>query len=132
MIEGQGRTGETDERDAGAPDMDAGLRLGDEDWRAVLAALPPLVSARARNSAGTRAFLDAVLWIAATGQPWVQLPPGAGPWHSVYVRFTRWAHEGLWDKVIAALDGRPEKAVPLRRLVGAYRRTRAFPAGHPH
>ena len=131
MIEEQGRAAQTEACDVVALEMDEAPRLGDEDWRAVLAALPPRVSVRARNSARTRAFLDAVLWIATTGRPWVQLPPSAGPWHSVDVRFTRWAHEGLWDRVIVALDGRPETAGPLRRLVSSDLRARV-PAGRPH
>ena len=49
MIEEQGRTGEQEERDAVAPGMDDMLSLDDDEWRAVLAALPALVSARARN-----------------------------------------------------------------------------------
>ena len=130
MIEEQGRAAQTDECGRVVPERDGALRLDDEDWRAVLAALPPRVSVRARNSARTRAFLDAVLWVAATGRPWVQLPRSAGTWHSVYVWFTRWAHEGLWDRVILALDSRPEKAGPLRRLVSSYLRARV-PAGRP-
>lgn len=109
MIEEQVRTGEQEERDAVAPGMDDMLSLDDDEWRAVLAALPALVSARARNGERTRAFVDAVLWIAATGRPWVQLSSSAGPWHSVYVRFTRWAHEGLWDKVIVASMSDPKR-----------------------
>ena len=65
MIEEQGRAAQTDECGRVVPERDGALRLDDEDWRAVLAALPPRVSVRARNSARTRAFLDAVLWIAA-------------------------------------------------------------------
>jgi transposase len=53
------------------------------------------------------------------------LSSSAGPWHSVYVRFTRWAHEGLWDKVIVALDVRSQKAGLLRRLVATYLRSRS-------
>lgn len=131
MIEEQRCAARTDERDVVALEVDGALRLSDDDWCLVLAALPPLVSVRARNSARARAFLDAVLWIATTGRPWVQLPASAGPWHSVYVRFTRWAHEGLWDGVINALDTRPEMAGPLRQLVSTYLRPRAR-ADHPH
>ena len=98
MIEEQGRTGEQEERDAVSPGMDDMLSLDDDEWRAVL---------------------------AATGRPWVQLSSSAGPWHSVYVRFTRWAHEGLWDKVIVALDDRSQKAGLLRRLVTTYLRSRS-------
>ena len=49
MIEEQGRTEEQEERDAVASGMDDMLSLDDDEWRAVLAALPALVSARAQR-----------------------------------------------------------------------------------
>lgn len=96
------------------------LRLDETKWRAVVATLPPLVRARALNGKRTRTFMEAVLWIAVTQQPWGRLPAACGPWHSVYVRFTRWAQEGIWDEVIASLHSRADIAEPLRRLVSTY------------
>lgn len=110
--------------DAETVDTAAALQLDQAHWDAIVATLPPLVRARAMNGARTRAFLDAVLWVAVTGQPWARIPPAWGPWHSVYVRFTRWAQDGIWDEVIASLQSHADMAVPLRRLVTAYRLSR--------
>lgn len=105
-------------------DTTAAGRLDEARWRAIVATLPPLVRARAVNGVRTRAFLEAVLWIAVTRQPWGRLPRTWGPWHSVYVRFTRWAQEGIWDEVIASLQSQVDIAEPLKRLVNDYRMSR--------
>jgi transposase len=101
-------------------DTAAALQLDEARWDAILATLPPLVRARAMNGVRTRAFLEAVLWIAVTRQPWGRLPSVWGPWHSVYVRFTRWAQGGIWDEVIESLQAHADVADPLRKLVSAY------------
>lgn len=56
--------------DTGMIDSADALQLDEARWDAVVATLPPLVRARARNGVRTRAFLEAVLWIAVTRQPW--------------------------------------------------------------
>lgn len=101
-------------------DTAAGLRLDEARWAAIVATLPPLVRARAVNGVRTKAFLEAVLWIAVTRQPWGRLPRALGPWHSVYVRFTRWAQDGIWDEVIASLQSQADIAGPLKQLVSDY------------
>ena len=119
MMEDQGCGPAPDSRNE---DMDSpAVKLDEMRWSAIVAALPPLVRARALNGVRTRSFLEGVLWVAVTQQPWGRLPKACGPWHSVYVRFTRWTHEGIWDVVIASLNLHPDIADPLRRLVSAYR-----------
>ena len=119
MMEDQGCGPAPDSRNE---DMDSpAVQLDEMRWSAIVAALPPLVRARALNGVRTRSFLEGVLWVAVTQQPWGRLPKACGPWHSVYVRFTRWTHEGIWDVVIASLNLHPDIADPLRRLVSAYR-----------
>lgn len=119
MMEDQGCGPAPDGRNE---DMDSpALQLDEMRWSAIVAALPPLVRARALNGVRTRSFLEGVLWVAVTQQPWGRLPKACGPWHSVYVRFTRWTHEGIWDVVIASLESHPDVADALRRLVSAYR-----------
>nr|WP_298129684.1 transposase [uncultured Pseudoxanthomonas sp.] len=101
-------------------DAFAAVQLDQARWDAIVATLPPLVRARAVNGERTRAFLEAVLWVAVTRQPWGRLPRMWGPWHSVYVRFTRWAQDGIWDEVIASLHAHADIADPLQRLVATY------------
>ncbi|MCV6637999.1 IS5 family transposase [Candidatus Albibeggiatoa sp. nov. NOAA] len=52
----------------------------------------------------SRVFVEAVLWIARTGSPWRDLPEEYGYWHRVYVRYNRWSHKGLWDKMFTELS----------------------------
>jgi len=119
MMEEQGEQGLDSEDTGTVPEANA-LQLDEARWDAVVATLPPLVRARAVNGVRTRAFLEAVLWIAVTRQPWGRLPRAWGPWHSVYVRFTRWAQDGIWDDVIASLHSHADIAEPLKQLVSDY------------
>lgn len=120
MMEERGSGQELDDLIAGTGVQGAELQLDQARWDAIVATLPPLVRARAVNGVRTRAFLEAVLWIAVTRQPWGRLPRACGPWHSVYVRFTRWAQDGIWEEVIGSLHAHADIAVPLRRLVTDY------------
>jgi len=52
-----------------------------------------------------RLFVEAVLWVARTGAPWRDLPRRFGPWHTAYVRFSRWSKKGIWARIVAALEG---------------------------
>lgn len=102
------------------------IGLDDLHWQYVVDSLPPLIRVRALNNSRTRRFLEAVLWIAITRQPWGRLEAHCGTWHSIYVRFTRWSHEGIWDQVMASLQAHPDLALPLQHLVGAYRASRPY------
>ena len=119
-MEGQGRKQRLGVENEDVVDQSGMLRLDDARWEAIVTTLPPLVRARAMNGERTRAFLEAVLWVATTRQPWGRMPREWGPWHSIYVRFTRWAQEGIWDEVIASLHSQADIADPLRQLVSTY------------
>lgn len=38
------------------------------------------------------------------GAPWRDLPERSGPWQTIYSRFRRWQHAGVWDRVLADLQ----------------------------
>ena len=97
--------------------------LSDTEW----AVLSPFVF-RAAEAAGRpvrdpRGRLDAVFWLAAHTEPgrapppWAALPPAFGKPDTASRQFRRWAHAGLWTRLLEALadDRRPGIAV-LRRL----------------
>jgi transposase len=56
-----------------------------------------------RSGADNRLFVEAVLWLARTGSPWRDLPEIFGNWNSVFVRFSRWSKDGVWDRLFAAM-----------------------------
>ena len=73
--------------------------ISDADWDRIRDLLPTRGPA-----ADNRLFVDAVLFVARTGIPWRDLPERFGPWNSVWRRFDRWSHAGVWERVFAALQ----------------------------
>ena len=49
-------------------------------------------------------FLEAVLWIARTGSPWRDLPPGLGNWNTVFKRFRDWVKADVFQRIFDALS----------------------------
>ncbi|HEX7801553.1 MAG TPA: transposase [Pseudoxanthomonas sp.] len=94
-------------------------RLSDPQWERISAALPGRVGKRARSGNG-RTFLEAVLWVAENQAYWLDIPKEFGDSHAVYIRFSRWAHDGVWPHVIDALRGPPELNARLSALVKDY------------
>ena len=61
-----------------------------------------------RSRPFNRLFVEAVLWLARTGSPWRDLPELFGNWNSVFVRFSRWSKDGVWDRLFAAMANDPD------------------------
>lgn len=70
--------------------------LTDEE-RAVLGVpLPPERGRWARLAGDNRRFLNGMLHVLRVGCPWRDMDERYGKWDSVYVRFRRWAEQGVW------------------------------------
>jgi transposase len=50
-----------------------------------------------------RRFLNGMLHVLRVGCPWRDMHERYGEWNSVYVRFRRWAEQGVWDAMLATL-----------------------------
>jgi transposase len=44
------------------------------------------------------------MWILKTGAPWRDLPERLGPWQTVYHYFNEWRKQGIYDRIIEALQ----------------------------
>ena len=44
------------------------------------------------------------LYVAANGCKWRALPGRYGPWHTVYMRLSRWAKAGVLDRLFEQLQ----------------------------
>ena len=69
---------------------------------------------RGRPPKDDRVMLSAMLFVLRTGVPWRDLPACYGPWKSVYTRYRRWCHGGLFARMLTILTSGAE--VELRHL----------------
>jgi len=85
--------------------------LTDGEFALLVAMLPPERSGkRGRCYETHRRVLNGVFWVLRTGAPWRDLPERYGPWSTVYDRFRRWRRDGIWQRLLDALEGEARKA----------------------
>jgi transposase len=83
---------------------DSRLLLTDAIWDRLAKALVGLKSrAGAPPKQSDRNFIEAVLYLARTGEPWRDLPERFGKWDAVYQRFRRWEKAGRWRALFERL-----------------------------
>jgi putative transposase len=82
--------------------------LRDAQWLRMEPHLPGKASDPGRTGADNRLFLEAVFWIARTGSPWRDLPDEFGQWNSVFIRFSRWSKNGVFDRLFTAMADDPD------------------------
>jgi transposase len=78
--------------------------LTEEQWERLAPLLPPQKPNVGRPNLDHREILNGILWRLKTGAPWRDLPERYGKWQTVYSRFRRWQRQGIWDRVLAALQ----------------------------
>jgi hypothetical protein len=49
-------------------------------------------------------FLCALLYIVRNGCTWRALPEKYGKWHTIYMRFNRWAKKGIIERIFEELQ----------------------------
>ncbi len=91
------------------------LRISDAFWKAI----EPIIRAvkgttTAPSKLSPRMFVEAILYIARTGNPWRDMPREFGGWNAAYNRFRRWEKSGLWKRIWRHLQSLDDK--PLRSL----------------
>jgi transposase len=83
--------------------------LTDEQWELVHPILPPRKAKTGRPPSGKRLMLNGILWILRTGAPWRDLPERFGPWQTVYDHFRNWRRDGVYDRILQALQIRLDR-----------------------
>lgn len=58
---------------------------------------------KSRPALDSRLFLNGMLYVLRVGCPWRDMYERYGKWNSVYVRFRRWAEQGVWDAILETL-----------------------------
>lgn len=77
--------------------------LSDPEWRIVEPLLPTERGRKSRPSHDNRRFLNGMLYVLRVGCPWRDMHERYGKWNSIYVRFRRWAEQGVWDALLETL-----------------------------
>jgi transposase len=77
--------------------------LKDEEWVVIEPLLPTERGRKSRPAHDNRRFLNGMLHVLRIGCPWRDMHERYGKWNSVYVRFRRWAEQGVWDAILATL-----------------------------
>ncbi|MCT2401178.1 IS5 family transposase [Novosphingobium sp. HK4-1] len=77
--------------------------LTDEEWEVIAGLLSSERNRKSRPLHDNRRFLDGMLHMLRVGGPWRDMHERDGLWNAVYVRFRRWAEQGVWDAILATL-----------------------------
>jgi transposase len=84
--------------------------LKDEEYALIEPLLPPERTGKPGCPPKPhRQMLNGILWVLRTGAPWRDVPERYGPWSTVYDRFRHWRDEGLWQRLVDALQARARK-----------------------
>jgi transposase len=77
--------------------------LSNDQWKVIGVLLPPELGRKSRPAMDNRRFLNGMLHVLRIGCPWRDMHERYGKWNSVYVRFRRWAEQGVWDALLETL-----------------------------
>lgn len=85
--------------------------LTNEQWARIAPLLPENGKGRGGWWKSHRMIINGIRWRVRTGSPWRDLPRRRfGPWQTVYDRFNRWSKEGVWTRILAALQAEDEQS----------------------
>src|SRR5262245_12240433 len=77
----------------------------DVQWARVAPLLLPVDPSRSgRPPRDPRPIVGALLWLTRTGAGWRELPAVYGAWISPYRYYRRWTENGLWPRILQALQ----------------------------
>ncbi|MBP2461442.1 transposase [Rhizobium sp. PvP014] len=77
--------------------------LTDMEWRIIQGLLPTERGRKSQPAHDKRRYLNGMLHVLRVGCPWRDMHERYGKWNSVYVRFRRWAEQGVQDALLDTL-----------------------------
>ena len=77
--------------------------LRDDQWERIRDLLPGKTGDVGVTAQDNRRFVEAVLYRYRAGIPWRDLPERFGDWKNTHRRFSRWAKNGVWQRVFEHL-----------------------------
>ena len=77
------------------------MEISEEQYARIKDSLPVQ---RGNVSLSNLQVLNAILYVAEQGRKWRGLPKRFGRWHTIYMRMSRWAKNGVLDRVFEQLQ----------------------------
>ena len=77
--------------------------LSAAQWRKIEGFLPGRPGSVGVTARDNRGFVNGVLRVLRSGARWKDMPDEYGKWKSVHKRFTRWARDGIWERIFKVL-----------------------------
>jgi len=77
--------------------------LSDVQWERIKDVLAGRSESVGRTASDNRLFVNGVLWVLRSGAHWHDLPERYGKYKSLHKRFSRWAANGVWEKIFREL-----------------------------
>ena len=91
--------------------------LTDAQYARIRPLLPPERAAKGskggRPAEDHRRVLNGLLWLDRTGAPWRDIPERYGKWSTLSSRFYRWRAQGIWQRILEALQAEADAAGDL-------------------
>ena len=103
--------------------------LTDAQWAKFEAAIAAANIRGARPRREDRRTIEAIIWRIDNGAKWRSIPAELGDWHHAYLRFRRWAVNGVWDKIMAHLVAQGEPQLGLACVDGTITRAHQKASG---
>jgi len=75
--------------------------VSNEIWAAVAPFFP---TRGPQNEQDQRLFFEAVVFMLRQSLSWRMLPAHFGNWNTVFVRFNRYARDGVWERMFKSLS----------------------------
>ncbi|HTM77233.1 MAG TPA: IS5 family transposase [Devosia sp.] len=82
--------------------MSAGFWLSDAAWAAIEPLLP--TNQPGARRVDDRRVISGIIHVLRVGCRWQDCPPDYGPSTTIYNRFNRWSHRGLWTRIFTTLS----------------------------
>jgi transposase len=90
----------------GRHSMSAGFWLSDRAWAAIEPLLP--TNQPGARRVDDRRVISGIIHVLRVGCRWEDCPADYGPSTTIYNRFNRWSHRGLWGRIFATLAAQAE------------------------
>lgn len=82
--------------------MQLPLPISEQQWQTVHPLLPA-PKLRRRHPVDMRCVIDAIVYQQATQCLWRSLPKRFPAWGTVYMHFSAWREQGIWEEVLQVI-----------------------------